>query len=202
MLHFAYGSNMDRAAMLLRCPGARAIGPARLDAWRFILADPYENLLSRFLNSLLIGVGATLIVLLIGGMALYGFTRFRPSLRWTTLLLLVLAGLGLYGVLAYTVAQRKREIGVRMALGARPVQALALVARESGAVVGVGLLVGLGGALATARLFAGLLFGVGPADPIALTAAFVVLGTVALAATLLPARRAARVDPVVALRAE
>src|SRR5207302_6495493 len=117
-------------------------------------------------------------------------------------LALVLAGLGLYGVLAYTVAQRTREIGVRMALGARPVQALALVARESGAVVGVGLLLGLGGALATARLFAGLLFGVGPADPIALTAAFVVLGTVALAATLLPARRAARVDPVVALRAE
>jgi predicted permease len=117
-------------------------------------------------------------------------------------LALALAGLGLYGVLAYTVAQRTREIGVRMALGARPAQALALVARESGAVVGVGLLLGLGGALATARLFAGLLFGVGPADPIALTAALVVLGTVAVAATLLPARRAARVDPVVALRAE
>src|SRR5207244_7221962 len=110
-------------------------------------------------------------------------------------LALMLAGLGLYGVLAYTVAQRTREIGVRRALGARPAQALALVARESAAVVGVGLLLGLGGALLTARVFAGLLFGIGPADPIALTAALVVLGSVALAATLLPARRAALVDP-------
>jgi predicted permease len=117
-------------------------------------------------------------------------------------LALVLAGLGLYGVLAYTVAQRTREIGVRMALGARPAQALALVARESAAVVSVGLLVGFAGALVAARLFAGLLFGIGPADPLALTASVVVLGSVALPATLLPARRASRVDPVVALRAE
>ncbi|HWE24075.1 MAG TPA: FtsX-like permease family protein, partial [Myxococcales bacterium] len=115
---------------------------------------------------------------------------------------LALAGLGLYGVLAYTVAQRTREIGVRMALGAAPAQALALVARESAVVVGAGLLLGLAGALVTARLFAGLLFGVGPADPISLIAALVVLAGVAAGATLLPARRAARVDPVVALRAE
>jgi len=115
---------------------------------------------------------------------------------------LLLASIGIYGAVAYTVEQRTGEIGVRMALGARPAQALALVARESAAVVGVGLLLGLGGALLTARVFAGLLFGVGPADPVALTAALVVLGTVALAATLLPARRAALVDPVVALRAE
>jgi predicted permease len=117
-------------------------------------------------------------------------------------LALVLAGLGLYGVLAYTVTQRTREIGVRMALGARPGQALALVASESAAVVGIGLLIGFAGALVTARLFAGLLFGVGPADPVSLAAALVVLAGVAVAATLLPARRAASVDPVVALRAE
>jgi multiple sugar transport system permease protein len=66
-----------------------------LEAWRFILADPHENLSVGFLNSLLIGVGATLIVLLTGVTALYGFTRLRPALRWTTLLLLVVAGLGL-----------------------------------------------------------------------------------------------------------
>ncbi|MGZ6125956.1 MAG: ADOP family duplicated permease, partial [Myxococcales bacterium] len=117
-------------------------------------------------------------------------------------LALLLAGLGLYGVLAYTVAQRTREIGVRMALGARPAQAIALVARESAAVVGAGLLLGVVGALVTARLIAGLLFGVGPADPVALLAALLVLGAVALAATLVPARRAALVDPAVALRAE
>ena len=117
-------------------------------------------------------------------------------------LALLLAGLGLYGVLAYTVAQRTREIGVRMALGARPAQAIALVARESAMVVGAGLVVGVVGALITARLIAGLLFEVGPADPLALLAALLVLGAVALAATLVPARRAALVDPAVALREE
>src|SRR6266852_4693833 len=117
-------------------------------------------------------------------------------------LALMLAGLGLYGVLAYAVSQRTREIGVRMALGARPAQALALVARESAAVVGAGLLLGSAGALASARFFAGLLFGVGPTDPLALLAAVLVLGAVSLAATLVPARRAALVDPAVALRAE
>ncbi|HYS11140.1 MAG TPA: ABC transporter permease [Myxococcales bacterium] len=117
-------------------------------------------------------------------------------------LALLLAGLGLYGVLAYTVAQRTREIGVRMALGARPAQAIALVARESAMVVGAGLAVGVVGALITARLIAGLLFEVGPADPLALLAALLVLGAVALAATLVPARRAALVDPAVALREE
>jgi predicted permease len=117
-------------------------------------------------------------------------------------LALMLAGLGLYGVLAYAVTQRTREIGVRMALGARPAQALALVARESAAVVGMGLLLGSAGALASARFFAGLLFGVGPTDPLALLAAVLVLGAIAVVATLVPARRAALVDPAVALRAE
>jgi len=117
-------------------------------------------------------------------------------------LALLLAGIGLYSVLAYSVTQRTREIGVRMALGARPGQALALVARESAAVVGVGLFLGLAGALATARLFASLLFEVAPADPLALLAALLVLGAVALLATLVPARRAALVDPAIALRAE
>jgi putative ABC transport system permease protein len=117
-------------------------------------------------------------------------------------LALLLAGLGLYGVLAHAVAQRTKEIGVRMALGARPGQALALIARESAAVVGVGLLIGLAGALISARLGAGLLFGVGPADPLALVSALLVLGAVAAIATLLPARRAARIDPAVALREE
>ena len=117
-------------------------------------------------------------------------------------LALLLAGLGLYGVLSYAVTQRTREIGVRMALGARPAQALALVARESAAVVGAGLAVGSLGALLAARLYAGLLFGVRPSDPLSLVLALLVLGAVGLAASLLPARRAARVDPAVALRAE
>lgn len=115
---------------------------------------------------------------------------------------LLLAGLGLYGVLAYAVVQRRREIGVRMALGAPPAHAVALIARESGAVVGAGLLIGIAGSLASARAFTGLLFGVGPADPASLFGALAVLAAVAAVATLLPALRAAKVDPVVALRAE
>jgi predicted permease len=117
-------------------------------------------------------------------------------------LALLLAGLGLYGVLAYSVSQRTCEMGVRMALGARPAQVILLVARESAAMVGSGLALGCAGALASARVFAGLLFGIGPADPLSLVVAVVTLAAVAAAATLLPARRAARVDPAVALRAE
>ena len=119
-------------------------------------------------------------------------------------LALLLAGLGLYGVLAYTVTQRTREIGVRMALGARPAQALTLVAKESAQRGGQARRGPhrVAGALGTARFFAGLLFGVGPLDPVALLAAVLVLGAVALVATLAPARRAALVDPAVALRAE
>jgi len=117
-------------------------------------------------------------------------------------LALLLAGVGLYGVLSYAVTQRTREIGVRMALGARPAQALALVARESAGVVGAGLAVGALGAVLAARLYAGLLFGIPPSDPLSLFAALLVLAGVGVLATLLPARRAARVDPAVALRAE
>jgi len=117
-------------------------------------------------------------------------------------LALLLAGVGLYGVLSYAVTQRTREIGVRMALGARPAQALALVARESAGVVGAGLAVGALGAVLAARLYAGLLFGIPPSDPLSLFAALLVLAGVGVLATLLPARRAALVDPAVALRAE
>jgi putative ABC transport system permease protein len=117
-------------------------------------------------------------------------------------LALLLAGLGLYGVLAYSVSQRTREVGVRMALGARPLQAIGLVARESVAMVGAGLIAGCAGSLLFARVFAGLLFGVGPSDPLSLAAAVLALASVAAAATLLPARRAARIDPAIALRAE
>ncbi len=122
-------------------------------------------------------------------------------LRGFAVLALLLAGLGLYGVLAYSVSQRTREVGVRMALGASPKQAVLLVARESAAMVGTGLALGCAGALASARLLTGLLFGIGPGDPLSLAAAIVVLAAVAAAATLVPARRAARIDPAVALRA-
>lgn len=123
-------------------------------------------------------------------------------LQGFAVLSLLLAGLGLYGVLAYSVSQRTREMGVRMALGARPAQAVALVARETARMVAAGLAFGCAGALVSARVFAGLLFGVGPSDPLSLAASIATLAAVAAVATLVPASRAARVDPAVALRAE
>jgi predicted permease len=118
------------------------------------------------------------------------------------LLALVLAAIGLYGVVAYSVRQRTKEIGVRMAIGADAGRIARLVAGESARMVGIGLAIGLVGALATARLLAGFLYGVGPADPIALAAAAAMLALAAVLATMLPVRRATRVDPVVALGAE
>ncbi|MEO7412353.1 MAG: ABC transporter permease [Opitutaceae bacterium] len=117
-------------------------------------------------------------------------------------LALILAGLGLYGLLSYGVAQRTREIGVRMALGARAGDVLALVVGEGMKLAGFGLLAGVALALAGAQFTAKLLYGVAPADPLTFTAVIVVLLAVALVAAWLPARRATKVDPMIALRSE
>ncbi len=117
-------------------------------------------------------------------------------------LALLLAALGLYGVVAYSVRQRTKEIGVRMAVGADARRIAQLVAAESARMVGVGAVLGLAASLVVSRLLTGFLYGVGPADPVALGAAALVLATAAVLATVLPVRRAVRVDPVVALAAE
>ena len=115
---------------------------------------------------------------------------------------LVLAGVGIYGVMAYAVSRRTREIGLRMALGARAVDVMRLVLGQTLGVTLLGIFVGLGGALALRRIVASMLFGVGPGDPATLLMVAVMLAVVALAAGYVPARRAARVDPSIALRAE
>ena len=117
-----------------------------------------------------------------------------------TALLLTIAGI--YSVTAFGVAQRTREIGVRLALGAKSGQIFALVLREGLAIVGFGAALGILASLALSRLIAAQLYGVGPRDPGALAAAVILLAAVAFLACWLPARRAARVDPIVALRAE
>ena len=117
-------------------------------------------------------------------------------------LALLLSCVGLYGITAYAVAGRTREIGVRMALGAQPGTVLWMVLREALLLVGVGVAVGIPAAVAGSRVLRGLLFEVSSADPRALAFSLVVLGAVAAVAALVPARRAAKVDPMVALRYE
>jgi predicted permease len=114
----------------------------------------------------------------------------------------LLALVGVYGVLSYSVAQSTREIGVRIALGGDVAQVLGMVYRRVGALVAVGLALGIGGALITTRALAPMLYDVGSLDPTTFVLAPILLGAVALLACYVPARRATRVDPVVALRSE
>jgi putative ABC transport system permease protein len=118
------------------------------------------------------------------------------------MLALMMASVGMSGVFAYVVRQRTREIGVRMALGAQPGQIVRLVLASSGRALAAGLAVGLAGALALSRLMVHQLNGVSPLDPWAYAGVFVLLIAAAGAASAAPARRAARVDPVTALRWE
>jgi ABC-type antimicrobial peptide transport system permease subunit len=129
--------------------------------------------------------------------------------RFTMLVLLAFAAIavalsvvGVYGVLAYLVGQRKREIGLRLAIGASPSQVMWLFVREGAALTLAGLVVGLAGALAAGRWVSSLLFSVTPADPATLAIVIGALASAAACATYVPARRAARVDPSDALRAE
>ena len=127
------------------------------------------------------------------------FARLAVLLGGVTL---ALSAIGLYGLLAYAVARRTPEIGVRMALGAERRQVRWLILRESLALVAVGLLLGLPAAYLSSRFIESLLFGLESTDPRALAAAASVMVAVALAAAYVPARRASRIDPLVALRAE
>jgi putative ABC transport system permease protein len=144
------------------------------------------------------------------------FTTMEASLsenvaapRFRTLLLGIFGGLavclamaGVYGVMAYLVGQRSNEIGVRMALGASTGDVLRLVLREGLGLTTLGLVLGLIGALAVSRLLSGLLFEVKPGDPMIYTGVAIVLALVTLTASYIPARRATKLDPLVALRQE
>jgi putative ABC transport system permease protein len=165
--------------------------------------------------SALVGPARSAIGALDGELAVFGITTMSEVLarsiwqpRLQALLVaafaviaLVLAAVGVYGVVSYAVAQRTREIGVRMALGALPSSVLRLVVAQGVRLTLVGVVLGLAGSLAAARLLQGLLFGVNPRDPITFAVGPLVLIVVAVVACFVPARRAARVDPSIALRA-
>jgi len=138
---------------------------------------------------------------------LIGTTLAQPKFNMILLgcfagVAMVLAAIGIYGVIAYSVAQRTKEIGIRMALGAQKVDMLTMILRQSFTVIGIGLLVGLFGALAVTRLMSSLLYGVSANDLSIYAVVTIVLSGAALIATYLPARRAMAVDPMVALRYE
>jgi ABC-type antimicrobial peptide transport system permease subunit len=117
-----------------------------------------------------------------------------------SMLAVLLAAVGVFGLMAQVVARRTPEIGVRMALGASPGQVLSMVMRQGALFAGAGAVVGLGGAFLLARALRSLLFGVGAADPVSYVGAAVVMGLSVLVACAVPAWRAARVDPTLALR--
>ena len=115
---------------------------------------------------------------------------------------LLLAAVGLYGVISYSVAQRTREIGIRTALGATPKNILRLVLGNGMVLTAVGLLFGLGGAIGLSQIIASLLFNVGKYDPLTLIVVGVILGLTSLFACILPARRATKVNPIIALKCD
>ena len=117
-------------------------------------------------------------------------------------LALLLAGVGLYGLLQYTTMQQVHDIGIRMALGARPKDVLEMALRHGLRLTLIGVAIGVTGALALTRVIRGLLYGVGPTDPFTFAGVTLVLAAVALLACYLPARRAAKIDPMAALRYE
>jgi MacB-like periplasmic core domain/FtsX-like permease family len=153
-------------------PGVPMIEPRSMEA---VISDSYAVFLLRFPSRLITGFAV---------------------------LALILAVIGLYGQISFAVAQRTREIGVRMALGAEYRDVLRLIVGKGLLLTSAGVLIGIAAALALTRLLTGLLFGVTPNDPSTFAAVVVLLATVSLAASLVPARRAARIDPIVALRYE
>jgi ABC-type antimicrobial peptide transport system permease subunit len=139
--------------------------------------------------------------------AIVGNSMAQP--RFSLLLLgsfaaiaLLLASIGLYGVISYSVAQRTQEIGIRTALGAQRHNVFGMILREGVQLVGLGIVIGIAVALGVTQIMAGFLYGVRPQDPLTFLAVALVLMAVALIACYVPARRATRVDPMMALRYE
>jgi ABC-type antimicrobial peptide transport system permease subunit len=136
------------------------------------------------------------------GMTLFPVRASAWLVSTVGIIAMLLAAVGLYGVIAYSVARRTREIGIRMALGAERASVLRLVVGEGARLAAAGIALGMLGALALTRLMGSMLYGVSASDPATYAALAAALALVAIGACWVPARRAVQVDPAVALRAE
>jgi len=190
-------------AVIARALGVR--GASATLAWA--LAAVFAGLAVTFLAGA--SLTLTLLLVLAAGAAALPFVRRAPRGepvpgRWWVFAAgaLLLAVVGVYAVASSAVAARRREIGIRGALGASRREVVALVLRHGLTPVGAGLLAGVAVALGFGRALGGLLFGVTPRDPVSLVAVVSILTAAALAASYVPARRAARVDPIIALRTD
>jgi ABC-type antimicrobial peptide transport system permease subunit len=173
---------------IIRAPGAAALGPQAARVVRDLVPDqPIERVATleqireqtiapQRLNALLVGA--------------FG------------LVALVIAAVGIGGVLAFFITQRTAEIGIRMSLGADPARVMRMVLADGGVMLGIGIGFGLVGSVVAARLLQGLLFGVPPRDPVTFLSVALLMALVGLGACAMPALRAARVDPLVAMRTE
>ncbi|HEY0154184.1 MAG TPA: ABC transporter permease [Longimicrobium sp.] len=189
-LYFPAGDHGSRSmALVARTPGdAAALAPALRRAIREI--DPG------------VAVADVHTMAEVAGQSLWKQRLFGGMFASFGFVALLLAVTGVYAMMAYAVAQRIHEIGVRMALGARTGQVLRMVVGQGLTIAAIGVGIGLAGALAVTRLMAGLLEGVSPSDPLTFALVALLLASVAVLASWLPARRAARVDPMIALRSE
>ena len=187
VFYLAYGQNPGSANVLLRS-NADPLVLARRAAAAVHGIDP----------DMPVDAIRTLMEIRLNSLAPRRLTASLLSLFASLALLIAATGIG--GVLAFSVSQRTREIGVRLALGAQPGQVLSMVLRQGSTMVGLGLLLGIVGAVWLARFMEGLVFGIGPRDPLTLGAVCLTLATVGMIASLGPARRATTVDPVIALR--
>jgi putative ABC transport system permease protein len=138
---------------------------------------------------------------------LMGFSLFPSRVAATALglfsgIALLLASIGTYGVMAYLTSRRVREIGLRMAIGARPQDVLLLIMRRGAMITGIGIVIGLAAAFGTTRFISSFLYGISPTDPLTFIDVTLILAAVALAAVFVPARRATSIDPMTALRYE
>jgi len=130
-------------------------------------------------------------------------TRFSTTLLGVfAAMALLLAAIGIYGVVSYTVGQRTREIGIRMAMGARPIDAIGLILRQGSKPILMGIAAGFLASIAATRALSSLLYGVSATDPLVFAGVSIFLAIVAFAASYFPARRAIKVDPMMALRYE